>query len=377
MTHKSKTSTLAALVLCSTAFPLSADTYIAVLADAYSEDAAQAVAQATAEVFNVMRAGDRFTGLGANGRELWDITVPSDPLYDVHKRQLRRILEPTFGVAMNALRAAITTNAPDTQVNFPIILHDALRFRSGADTHVAFFGNPLWHEIEVYEVFTLRDAWPSHAHFGMDRATTPFGRTPDNPHEGVVFHFCEVDPGDYQSGAHRDGVMQTYGLMAAASGGQLVTFSPDIAECGRRFAIGETSNAPMFKLDSSQTQFSMISGSVAATQTTTVAPSNGSPQLAAAIQSGMVNMRSLRLYDSQVEDGDVVEIIAPGFSRIVPLTNAGVTLDVPLVHGQLILRGIDAGTTGGVTVSVSLPSGEHIITETMAVGQEITLALPQ
>lgn len=133
----------------------------------------------------------------------------------------------------------------------------------------------------------------------------------------------------------------------------------------------------MFKLDSSQTQFSMISGSVAATQTTTVAPSNGSPQLAAAIQSGMVNMRSLRLYDSQVEDGDVVEIIAPGFSRIVPLTNAGVTLDVPLVHGQLILRGIDAGTTGGVTVSVSLPSGEHIITETMAVGQEITLALPQ
>ena len=334
------------------------------------------IATQFAEVFRSLAAGDRFMGLSAHGDELWNAPLPDEPLYDSHVRHRQNALAPAWAEAMAYLEGTISAQGHDTQVDYSLVLHAALRYRVADDTHVAFYGNPLWDGADTFSAFALHEAYPTDAHVAMDRATTPFGRALDEPLDGVGIHFCLVEPGQFLSGAHQEGVQKTYGLMAAEAGAQLATFSADVAQCSRRFASGDRSNAPHFEADPKETRFGMISGDVNISRATPIAPSNASPELAAAIQSGTVEMVRLRIYDNAGEDGDIVTLLAPGYSRTVTLTNAGEIFEVPLVHGDMMLRG-DHDGGGGITVSISLPDGTHIIDGTMDEGKQIALTVPQ
>ena len=82
----------------------------------------------------------------------------------------------------------------------------------------------------------------------------------------------------------------------------------------------------------------------------------------------------LELYDSDVEDGDVVEIRSAGFTRAITLTKTPVGVVVPVEPGGAVtLAGLIDGGGGGVTVGVNTRQG-RLSLPPLSVGQ--TLVLP-
>lgn len=101
--------------------------------------------------------------------------------------------------------------------------------------------------------------------------------------------------------------------------------------------------------------------------------SGESNTLAADAKAGRVRVVLLSVYDSDVEDGDVVEIRGSGFSQIVRLTKAPVAVAVPVGPDNTIsLAGLVDGGGGGVTVGLILPSGPFPLPP-LSVGQVLRL----
>ncbi|MCX4162859.1 MULTISPECIES: hypothetical protein [Paraburkholderia] len=96
-------------------------------------------------------------------------------------------------------------------------------------------------------------------------------------------------------------------------------------------------------------------------------------QAAPATQAAQPVLVWVRLWDSNVEDGDVVRIDSAGYSRTVSLTNRGITFAVPVsASGQIRITGIRDGDGGGITVGLGSGSAQAIL-PIMSVGQVLTL----
>ncbi|MFL9876006.1 hypothetical protein [Paraburkholderia megapolitana] len=106
----------------------------------------------------------------------------------------------------------------------------------------------------------------------------------------------------------------------------------------------------------------------------TTAPAQAAQPLAApATQAAQPVLVWVRLWDSDVEDGDVVRIDSAGYSRTVSLTNRGITFAVPVsASGQIRITGIRDGDGGGITVGLGSGSAQAIL-PIMSVGQVLTL----
>jgi hypothetical protein len=90
---------------------------------------------------------------------------------------------------------------------------------------------------------------------------------------------------------------------------------------------------------------------------------NGSP----------VTLAWVRLWDTDVEDGDVVRIDSSGYSRTVSLTNQGITFAIPVpASGQVRITGVRDGDGGGITVGLASGSAQAVL-PIMSVGQVLTL----
>jgi hypothetical protein len=81
----------------------------------------------------------------------------------------------------------------------------------------------------------------------------------------------------------------------------------------------------------------------------------------------------ITLWDTDVEDGDVVRIDSEGYSRTVRLTKKGDTFAVPVpIKGEIKVTGVKDGDGGGITVG--LASGNvRAIFPIMSEGQELGL----
>ena len=107
---------------------------------------------------------------------------------------------------------------------------------------------------------------------------------------------------------------------------------------------------------------------------TPAAPAQAAQPLAApATRAAQPVLVWVRLWDSDVEDGDVVRIDSAGYSRTVTLTKSGITFAVPVsVSGQIRIVGIRDGDGGGITVGLGSGSAQAIL-PIMSVGQVLTL----
>jgi hypothetical protein len=110
----------------------------------------------------------------------------------------------------------------------------------------------------------------------------------------------------------------------------------------------------------------------AASQSTTP---TSDPLQQAATQAKRQHMRLvwITLWDTDVEDGDVVRIDSEGYSRTVRLTKKGDTFAVPVpADGIIKVTGVKDGDGGGITVG--LASGEtRAVFPIMSEGQELGL----
>jgi hypothetical protein len=103
-------------------------------------------------------------------------------------------------------------------------------------------------------------------------------------------------------------------------------------------------------------------------------PTTNSVPQAAAEPAPRLRLVWVTLWDTDVEDGDVVRIACEGYSRTVVLTKHGTTLAVPLpANGVIRITGINDGDGGGITVG--LASGDaKVLFPIMSVGQTLQLA---
>jgi len=97
------------------------------------------------------------------------------------------------------------------------------------------------------------------------------------------------------------------------------------------------------------------------------------PQTAAKPSENAIKLAWLTLWDSDVEDGDVVRIDSQGYSRMVYLTKAPVTFAVPIPSSGIInVTGIRDGDGGGITAGIASGSSK-VILPVMSVGQVLGL----
>ncbi|WGS48900.1 hypothetical protein LFL96_14095 [Paraburkholderia sp. D15] len=97
------------------------------------------------------------------------------------------------------------------------------------------------------------------------------------------------------------------------------------------------------------------------------------PAPAAAANAAQLTLAWVRLWDTDVEDGDVVRIESAGYSRTVTLTNRGTTFAVPVpANGQIHIVGVRDGDGGGITVGLASGAAQAVL-PIMSVGQVLTL----
>ncbi len=124
-------------------------------------------------------------------------------------------------------------------------------------------------------------------------------------------------------------------------------------------ANDQPASAPIVSTDPSA---SLVAAKVAPTLT---------PGLRAEILRGDTSFYHIHLSDSCYDDGDVVEILINGQPFfIVPITNAGATLSVPITSGTatvISVRGVYDGG-GGITVACRSSQGEGFV-RVMTVGE--------
>ena len=94
---------------------------------------------------------------------------------------------------------------------------------------------------------------------------------------------------------------------------------------------------------------------------------------AARAESSPLRLAWITLWDTDVQDGDVVRIDAQGYSRTVTLTKHGETFAVPVpANGIVTVTGIKDGDGGGITVG--LASGRvKAVFPIMSTGQSLGL----
>jgi hypothetical protein len=83
----------------------------------------------------------------------------------------------------------------------------------------------------------------------------------------------------------------------------------------------------------------------------------------------------ITLWDTDVEDGDVVRIDSQGYSRTVALTKRGVTFAVPVpTDGIITVTGINDGDGGGITVGLASGDAKAVF-PIMSPGQSLGLSV--
>lgn len=83
----------------------------------------------------------------------------------------------------------------------------------------------------------------------------------------------------------------------------------------------------------------------------------------------------IMLWDTDVEDGDVVRVDSQGYSRTVALTKRGVTFAVPVpTDGIITVTGINDGDGGGITVGLASGAAKAVF-PIMSPGQSLGLSV--
>jgi hypothetical protein len=97
------------------------------------------------------------------------------------------------------------------------------------------------------------------------------------------------------------------------------------------------------------------------------------PQQPALAHRDSVRLAWITLWDTDIEDGDVVRIDSQGYSRTIALTKRGNTFAVPVPSdGIITVTGIKDGDGGGITVGLASGTAKAVF-PIMSTGQSLGL----
>ena len=94
---------------------------------------------------------------------------------------------------------------------------------------------------------------------------------------------------------------------------------------------------------------------------------------AASAEKNPLRLAWITLWDTDVQDGDVVRIDSQGYSRTITLTKRGATFAVPVpADGIVTVTGIKDGDGGGITVGLASGAAKAVF-PIMSTGQSLGL----
>lgn len=344
---------------------------------------------------------------GHDRRLIGESTIPDKPRYGRSRNRLKHskalFLELKDYLELNEGRGSNASAKPETRRTlafgeFSELMHS---IKPNEQIHVLMFGRAVEHDPAQVE-FSMHDEMIANdAHFSVNSFVTPYGTADrQNAHKNITYHWCYTDAA-FSTELIKKTYARFWSHYLEHQKGKLATFTSDQKACLTRYLGGHQSDysTPLNAAHTKPEMIKIVPETIPEppqpeepieVPVATVEPEELhqppvaavepeepiTPELKKAIENETVKFLRLRLYDNEDEDGDVVRLKAPGFEEIIVLTNRGVTLNVPLVHGAMILHGLEDGG-GGITVSVSLPDGTHLIDGKMAVGEEFSLVIPQ
>jgi len=183
-------------------------------------------------------------------------------------------------------------------------------------------------------------------------------------HNGIVQQGDEVSASDAQARLEAFRELAPLNLSVVADGDvdralQSMNLSPDAAKALRDDLV-DTASSPQ--------------------ATPSPQGASGSTQEAPQVKTAQAQLRTRRvrlvwitLWDTDVEDGDVVRIDSQGYSRTVRLTKKGDTFAVPIpADGVIKVTGVKDGDGGGITVGLASGNARAIF-PIMSEGQQLGL----
>ncbi|MEM6890839.1 MAG: hypothetical protein AAF636_22290 [Pseudomonadota bacterium] len=263
-----------------------------------------------------------------------------------------------------------------------VALHDvisSLPRRAVESPEVLIFGSPREFDPTDEENNTVT-RFPNDAFLGLPVEQSRFGTVGLTGRlDGMRVHVCLIDD-EYVDPRHPDMLERFTALRIDAMGGVLASWTDDVHECVRRAQAGRDDGRRAFtrnQTDDTPTYYEIEN-------VVLTAPVDLSRQLdlldelpvdtrirqqiAADIETGVTTLVSVNLFDTDHEDGDVVEIRADGLAFRVHLRNAPQRVVLPIQEGHVTMVGIADGN-GGITVGIETEDGSRSLTPVMRVGE--------
>lgn len=363
-----------------------ADRLVFVAPDLERADA-ETILNGLGPVLDGLGAGDMLVGAEAGtGRTLFEASLPADLIYDTHNGLRRKVFDAATPGIVGAVRGIVERRtdarpgpAPG-QIDMPRTL-DAMAYDAAPGTHVAVIGNVLRVSPDTPD-HSMIEAYPTDGHFAQSRAVTPFGgQGYEGSLDGTVLHVCVTDAA-WVNPAHQAGVERAHARMIEQRGGLMATFSTDLAGCMQRFAQARTDIARDYSTEPFDDRVAMIDPTkpveVPVVAAKVAPPVVTEPALPPSLQeelaSGVTEMRELTFWDTDGEDGDVVQVVGTGFSVTVNLLNAPQTVEVPVTLGAVRVVGVSSGQ-GPITVGVRTEDGTEVVRGGIEPGQTVSIDL--
>lgn len=271
---------------------------------------------------------------------------------------------------------------PANQVGLQDIL-SALPTRAVEKPEVIIFGSPR-HNAGNDQKNNIISRFPNDKFLDLPVQFSRYGtKGIKSSLNGMRVHVCLLDDG-FVDPRHPDMLERFTSLRLTELGGVLATWSFDTKECARRALSSRSDGQRTFTRNKREKTpaFYEIEEVVAAPPTDlnvqlSLLQNMGLSQsvttaMAAKISSGVLELISVQVYDTNEEDGDAVIIKSDDAEIEVTLTKARQRVTLPVVDGMVTMVGLRDGN-GGITVGIETNDGRQSLTPVMSVGEVISI----
>ena len=380
-----KSATAALALMSSTAFasPNHMIVYLPVEADGAG---AKTAYTSIIDVLSLMEPSTRLEVIANPGtQQIFDIKTPSD--MPAHPDWRRNFFQQPITALQTYARAAFESgqtakSAPLNQVGLQDVI-SILSRRAVESPEVIIIGSPRDNVANDLDNNTVT-RFPNDKFLDLPVQVSRFGTGGvEDSLNGMRVHVCLMDDG-FVDPRHPEMLQRYTSLRLEAMGGVLATWSADPKECIRRALAERSDGARDFErnlLDTEPAYYDVenvvltvptdLNTQVELLQDLPVS-ADVKTTMAAQIKAGSLQLVSVKLYDTDAEDGDAVLIQTDDASFEVSLTHAHQQVTLPVVDGKVTMIGLRDGQ-GGITVGIETADGSKSLTPVMSVGQKISI----
>jgi|GEM_PF-7055774 len=236
--------------------PCLADDYVVAVPPGLAEDQMKEIRREIEHLaFNTLDTDSTLKVIDSTtGKEVATFSVPEGRAYE--QANYRR---NAFASQLNELRRHLQSPAKDAQSSATFAeFMVTLSGKRDTPLHVLYAGSPLNGSMKGFEFLAGR--YPSDGHLSADPRLTPLSTATKNEYlKNVRIHFLAlIEPGSWDSPAHKDRVNRFWSLFIQSQGGMLVTTTDDVRRAFARLIDTQSEPLHQFALDETRNQVAML-----------------------------------------------------------------------------------------------------------------------